>query len=135
MSMQTVTLELPESLYRSATRIAQATQRSLVDILQEGIAHTLPPLDDVSVEEAEELAQLSSLTDAELWRISAILLPVGEQQELQELLARQGVEELLPVEQVRLQDLLDEYGRLLVQRAHAWLLLARRGYHVPVQSN
>lgn len=135
MSMQTVTLELPESLYRSAARIAQATQRPLVDILQESIEHTLPPLDDVSVEEAEELAQLSSLTDAELWRISAILLPAAEQQELQALLAQQGEEELTPVEQIRLQALLDEYGRLLVQRAHAWLLLARRGYHVPVQSN
>lgn len=135
MSMQTVTLELPESLYRSATRIAQATQRPLVDILQESIEHTLPPLDDVSAEEAEELAQLSSLTDAELWRISTALLPAAEQNELQELLARQGEEELLPVAQVRLQALLDEYGRLLVQRAHAWLLLARRGYHVPVQSN
>lgn len=129
MSMQTVTLELPESLYRSAARIAQATQRSLVDILQEGIKHTLPPLEDVSVEEAEELAQLSGLTDAELWRISAILLPAAEQQELQALLAQQGEEELTPVEQIRLQALLDEYGRLLVQRAHAWLLLARRGIH------
>jgi hypothetical protein len=112
-----------------------SAQRSLVDILQEGIEHTLPPLDDVSVEEAEELAQLSILTDAELWRISASLLPAAEQQELQELLAQQGEEELLPVEQVRLQALLNEYGHLFVQRAHAWLLLARRGYHVPVQSN
>ena len=28
---------------------------------------------------------------------------------------------------------MDEYGRLLVHKSHAWLLLARRGYKVPVQ--
>jgi hypothetical protein len=107
----------------------------MIDILQEGIAHTLPPLDDVSLAEAVELAQLSTLTDTELWRVSAALLPVTEQRELQALLDRQQEGELFPADQTRLQALLDDYGRLLVQKAHAWLLLARRGYRVPMQSN
>jgi hypothetical protein len=135
MSTQTVTLELSESLYRSAIQVAQATKRPLTDILQEGIKHILPPLDDVSQAEAVELAQLSTLTDAELWHVSAVLLPATEQNELQDLLDHQREGHLLPVDQVRLQTLLDEYGRLLVQKAHAWLLLARRGYRVPIQSN
>lgn len=135
MSTQTVTLELPEALYRSAAQVAQATKRPLADILQEGIKHTLPPLDDVAPAAAVELAQLSTLTDAELWRVSAALLPTTEQHELQDLLDRQQEGDLPPADQVRLQRLLDAYGRLLVQKAHAWLLLARRGYRVPLQSN
>lgn len=135
MSTQTVILELPETLYRSAAQVAQVTKRPLIDILQESIAHTLPPLDDVSPAEAIELAQLSTLTDAELWRVSAALLPPAEQRELQDLLERQQAGNLLLAEQMRLQTLLAEYGRLLVQKAHAWLLLARRGYRVPMQSN
>lgn len=135
MSTQTVTIELPEALYRSAAQVAQATKRPLTDILQESIKHTLPPLDDVSPAEAIELAQLSTLTDAELWRVSATLLPATEQHELQDLLDRQQEGDLPPTDQVRLQSLLDEYGRILVQKAHAWLLLARRGYRVPLQSN
>jgi predicted transcriptional regulator len=135
MAMQTVTIELPEAIYRAATRIAQATRRPLAAVLQEGIQHSLPPLDDLPAEEAEALAQLSILPDAELWRIGASLLSNQEQNELNELLEQQREGELLPPAQERLQWLLDEYGRLLVKKAHAWLLLARRGYHVPVQPN
>lgn len=135
MSTLTVTVELSEALYRSAAQVAQATKRPLTDILQAGIAHTLPPLDDIPPAEAVGLAQLSTLSDVELWRVSAVLLPAAEQNELQNLLARQQDNDLLPAEQTRLQTLLDEYGRLLVQKAHAWLLLARRGYRVPMQSN
>ena len=42
-------------------------------------------------------------------------------------------DEFSPEDAVRLQALLEEYGRLLIRQAHAWLLLARRGYHVPIQ--
>ena len=83
MSTQTVMVELPESLYRSASRIAQATQRPLADILQESLAHTLPPLEDVTPEEAIELARLSNLDDAALWQVSYATLPAVDQYRLQ----------------------------------------------------
>ncbi len=50
MPTQTITLELPDSLYQAAARIAQATRRPLEVVLEETIAHTLPPLDDVPPE-------------------------------------------------------------------------------------
>lgn len=135
MATQTVTLELSDSVYRSAIHVAQVTQRPLTDILQEGIAHTLPPLDDLSAEEADRLARLSILPDAELWRVSEALLPATEQNEVENLLENQRERNLLPEEQLRLQMLMDQYGQLLVQKAHAWLLLARRGYRVPMQAS
>lgn len=132
MATQTVTLELSESVYRSAIHVAQVTQRPLADILQAGIAHTLPPLDDLSAEEADKLARLSILPDAELWRVSEALMSTTEQNELENLLENQRERDLSQEEQLRLQGLMDEYGQLLVQKAHAWLLLARRGYRVPM---
>jgi hypothetical protein len=135
MSTQTVTLELPEALYRSAYQIAQSTQRPLAEIVQESLSHTLPPLDDLPPGEAAELIYLARLDDAALWQASYANMPTTHQVELTHLLERQS-EDILASEEARhLQILMDEYGRLLVRNAHAWLLLARRGYHVPPQQN
>jgi hypothetical protein len=134
MSTQTVTLELPEALYHSAARVAQLTKRPLGEIVQESLLHALPPLDDVPADEALALAQFSRLGDAELWQAAAAMLAVEDQALLEELLTSQSAGALTPAEQPRLQELLDEYGRLLVRKAHAWLLLARRGYRVSPQA-
>lgn len=133
MTTQTITLELSESLYRSAKHIAEVTKRPIEEIVEESLAHTLPPLDDVEADDAEILARLSSLDDIALWEEADKVLPTEEEGELDTLLSRQNAGELKGDETVRLQYLMDEYGRLLVQKSHAFLLLARRGYKVPVQ--
>ena len=135
MVTQIVTLELPEEIYRTAYQVAEATHQPLAVVLQNSIAQALPPLDDLPPEEATELAKLVLLDDAALWREASATLPITEQSELQELLDRQGVGELSTADESCLQALLDRYGQLMVRKAHAWLLLARRGYHVPVQPN
>lgn len=133
MSTQAVTLELPDSLYRAARQVANVTGQSLEIVLQASIAHTLPPLDDVPPDEAADLAALALLDDADLWRIARATMREKDQVELHELLNQQGAGELTVAEQSRLQTLLDTYGRLTVRKAHAYLLLARRGYRVPMQ--
>jgi len=133
--MQTVTIELPEPLYRFACQVAEVTKQPLEAILRDSIAHTLPPLDDVPPEEAVELAKLASFDDAALWREARATMTAAEQAEIHELLDRQGAGELIPSEHARLRDLLDTYGRLTVRKAHAYLLLARRGYRVPMQED
>jgi predicted transcriptional regulator len=133
MPSQTITLELPEPLYRTVCTLAQVTKRPLAEILQESLAHALPPLDDVPPEEAEILARMSTMDDAALWQASTVAMPESQQEALHALLDGQSAGELLPADAVRLQDLIDEYGRLLVRQAHAWLLLARRGYTIPLQ--
>lgn len=133
MTSQTITLELPEELYRSARQIAEATKRPIEEIVQESLTHTLPPLDDVEPGEAELLAKLSTLDDSNLWEEVNKNLPVDDQAEFQALLDKQNAGLLTKNEMVRLQALMDDYGRLLVHKSHAYLLLARRGYQVPVQ--
>ncbi len=133
MPSQTITLELPDPLYRTVCTLAQVTKRPLAEILQESLAHTLPPLDDVPPAEAEILARMSTMDDAALWQASTVAMPESQQEALHALLDCQSAGELPPADAVRLQALIDEYGRLLVRQSHAWLLLARRGYTVPLQ--
>lgn len=132
--MQTITLELPDSLYRSVTQIARVTKRPLAEILQESLNHTLPPLDDVDSDEADILAQLSALDDAALWHEFQSGIVEKEQDLLDTLLDGQNAGNLTSEDQQTLAHLLDQYGRLLVRKSHAMLLLARRGYRVPVQT-
>ncbi|HFQ94902.1 MAG TPA: hypothetical protein ENK32_12880 [Anaerolineae bacterium] len=134
MSTQTVTIQLPEHLYRSASQLARAAKRPLADIVRDSLAHALPPLDDVDPAEAEELAGLSQLSDAELWRAAQSNLPPEQQSRLDALLLAQSAGELDEAGLEQLRKLQNEYGRLLVRQSHAWLLLARRGYKVPLQN-
>jgi hypothetical protein len=134
MTVQTITLRLPEPLYRTARQIAQVTKRPIETVLQDSLSAVLPPLDDVEPNEAAELARLALLDDAALWGEARTLMTRAEQTELQDLLDRQGSTALTTVEQARLQELMHVYGQLMVRKAHAYLLLARRGYRVPMSA-
>ncbi len=134
MDTQTITLNLPTSLYRSAHRMAKATHRPLEAVLEESIALALPPLDDVPPGEAAELAAMALLDDIALWREARATLVSEQQAELRQLLDRQEEGSLSLQDRLRLPELLDAYGQLTVRKAHAWLLLARRGYQVPMQA-
>ena len=120
MTSETVTLQLPEAIYRAARRVAEATHQ---------------PLDDVPADQAADLAALALLDDGALWRVARGELESARQAELHDLLNRQSAGELDAASSGRLQELLDAYGRLTVRKAHAYLLLARRGYRVPMQES
>ena len=134
MTVQTITLKLPEPLYRTARQIALVTKRPIETVLQDSLSAVLPPLDDVEPNEAAELARLALLDDAALWGEARTLMTRAEQTELQDLLDRQGSKALTAVEQARLRELMHVYGQLMVRKAHAYLLLARRGYRVPMSA-
>ena len=134
MTVQMITLRLPEPLYRTARQIAQVTKRPIESVLQDSLSAVLPPLDDVEPNEAAELARLALLDDAALWGEARTLMTRVEQTELQDLLDRQGSRALTTVEQARLRELMHVYGQLMVRKAHAYLLLARRGYRVPMSA-
>ncbi len=133
MAAETVTLQLPEAIYRASRRVADITRQPLDAVLQAIIAHALPPLEDVTPDQAANLAALVLLDDGSLWRAARITMNAQIQQEMQELLDRQGSGELTAVQAARLAELLQTYGQLTVRKAHAYLLLARRGYRVPMQ--
>jgi hypothetical protein len=135
MTATTVTLELPEPFYRLARQMAELTRQPLEAMLRDNLVRTLPPLDDVPAQEADDLVGLAGLSDAALWRAARVSMDATEQAEMHELLDAQGAGEVSPAEQARLQELMTSYGQLTTRKAHAYLLLARRGYRVPMQEN
>lgn len=135
MNTQTITLEISETLYRFATQVALATTRPLAEIIQESLTRTLPPLDDIPTEEQLEFARLSTLDDGTLWQIADGGLTAEEQDEMHHLLDMQSAKEASAEELEQLHALMELYGQITVRKSHAWLLLARRGYKVPVQVN
>ena len=133
MTIQTVTLDLEEPIYRAARRVAEVTGQSLDDVLRASIAHALPPLDDLPPDDATDLAALALLDDGALWRAARAELGRLSRPSCGQLLDQQSAGELEAPSLGRLGELLDGYGRLTVRKAHAYLLLARRGYRVPMQ--
>lgn len=131
--MSTITIDLPDTLYQNIERIAKTTGQSLEAILRRSALQMLPPLDDLPPEEAEELAALSLLDDSTLWQVANSSLSDLEQAEMDELAGVQTERTLSRTEAHRLKVLLNKYGQHTVRKAHAYYLLARRGYRVPVQ--
>lgn len=71
MAGQTVTLELPEPVYRWAERTARATKRAMESVLVDALTTTLPPpLDNVPAELREELEALETLSNSELLQVA-----------------------------------------------------------------
>lgn len=69
----------------SAQLYTQCATRSLAEILQESLARTLPPLDDVPAAAADVLAHMSILHDAALWQASTVTIPESLQAALHAL--------------------------------------------------
>lgn len=133
MNTHTITVDLPHTLFESVDRVARATHRSPEAVVKAMLAHALPPLDDVPPEEADVLAALALLDDAALWQVARGQLLPAVQEKMQSLLDLQSQTQLSAAQQVELQALLDEYGKVMVRKAHATLLLARRGFQVTPQ--
>jgi len=87
-------------------------------------------LDDLPPELADEMAALALLNDTALWRVARRTLPSDQQEQMDTLLQEKGRGQLLPEGQQVLDQLLAEYERAVLTRAHAAVLLQQRGYDV-----
>ena len=79
MAIHTITLELPDEVYQRAQRTAEATQRSLEEVVLTWIR---PPSE-------EELPDLERLSDEALIQVARTDTPPEHSQRLQELLGAQ----------------------------------------------
>ncbi len=131
MTLQTITLKMPEGVYQRARRAAEALQRSTEEMLVAALDATLPLLDDVPAEMRGELAAMALLSDEVLENIAKSRMPNERQQQLHTLLDEQGRSELDEPGQRQLAALMAEYGRTMLRRAHAIALLTGRGHPIP----
>lgn len=133
MLAETITLKIPERLYRRLQNTAQSTHRSLDDVIIHALQIGSPPVwDDVPAEFQADLAAMDRLDDATLWQTARSYKTEAEMERYDELLEKNGAGELTAVEQQELQHLRQEADRFMLQKAHAAALLRWRGHTVPI---
>jgi hypothetical protein len=128
---QTVTLELPQTIYLPARRMAEVTNRSLEDLLVSALKASLPPLDGLPSELVEDLVGLESLDDESLRQVMVSKVPTAQQRELDRLLRKNQAGTLTEQERQKLDRLQREADRVMLRKARAAVLLRFRGHRLP----
>ena len=131
MSGRTITVTLPEVLYERVKITAEASARSVEDVCTQSIALSLPELEgDLPSKVRSELAALPLFSDAALENIAHSHMNEAQQERLETLAEVQKQRPLTAAEESTLTHLMEEAQRLMLCKAEAYRLLARRGHRV-----
>lgn len=132
MGLQTVTLHLPEAVYRRLQRAAETTQQSLEDVVLQTITGNLPPaVDDVPAKLQDELIALQTLPEDGLWAVAHSVMDPVQQRRYEHLLRKNSRGTLTQHEREELEHLGQEADHLTLRKAYAYALLRWRGYPLP----
>jgi hypothetical protein len=126
-----ITLTLPDRLYDPIRRIAQATNQPLETVLLTALQASLPPLDGLTTEMADELGRLEELDNEALRAVMFEIAPKTEQNEVEDLLETNRTGVLTDVERERLLAIQRAADGVMLRRARAAVLLRFRGQHIP----
>ncbi len=130
MSLQQVTISLPEKIYRQIQQNSQQMQRSVADEVTAVVTASLPEQAQLSPDLENELSQLALFTDDELWQAARITAPDEKTARMQELVDKQQLEGLTEAEKAEAELLSHFFNRVMLVRAKAAALLQERGYNV-----
>jgi hypothetical protein len=128
----TVTLDIPEALYRRLQQAASVLQLSFNEVVLHALQAGSPPTwDDAPAEFQTYLAALDRLDNDALWRIVRSSRSELDLERYQELLDLNADGELTDAERRELEHLRTLADRHVLRKAHAAALLRWRGYQVP----
>lgn len=129
MTMQEMTIKLPETVFHRLLGMAQTTHQSVDEVLFQSIRGNLPPLiDDVPSDMRDEVARLTQLSDDGLWAMVNSPLSEPQWRRHEELLEKNAAGELNRREMDELARLRDAVDRWVLRRSYAAALLKWRGY-------
>lgn len=132
MTVQNVTVSLPEDVYLRLEQVARGTKQSLADVLLYAVKVGSPPSwEDVPAEFQPDLAALDRLNDEALWQIARGRQTEDEMVRYQELLDKNANETITETERLELTNLRIEADRFMLLKAHAAALLRWRGHQLP----
>ena len=133
MAVQTLTVSLPEPIYRYLKQIASATRRPVEQVAQESIVGNLPPsVATMPAEMQGDLLGFQGIPLDELRRIASSQMSPAQQARHQWLLDKNSDGSLTPAEQVELAELRTLADRLMLRKAYAWAVLRWRGQPIPL---
>jgi len=131
MTMQTVSVELPRSVFLKLKRAAELTHRPIEEVLVATVNVALVEPPGLPAELANELAAMNLLSDEALWAAAYPSLSPAEQSRLSQLNHKAGERPLTKAEQAEQEHLLTGYHRSVLRRAKALAILAQRGHPLP----
>jgi hypothetical protein len=123
-NMHTVTLDLPEDVFRQAQAAARAARRPVAKVLAEWIH---PPVVSLPDRVDSALAGLVEMPTEQLIRVARSRLPDQSTRRLHELLDEQQHRDLTLAEQRELTELVSTEDLQTLRKARALLLLKQRG--------
>lgn len=130
MSAESLTLQIPESLYRRLRQRADSTRRSIEAEMLEVLAAAVSEPDELPANLAEALAPLTLLDDGALWRAARSTLGEDAASRLEELHLKRQREGLTAAEAEEEAGLTRQYERAMLVRGRAAALLRERGHDV-----
>ena len=133
MTVQSITVELPENLYLRLQNAARGMKQPVGEVLRRVVEVGIPP----SWEEApaafqSDLAALHHLDDNSLWRIARGVQTDLDWEHYQNLLDKNAEGDMNASERSELDDLRSEADRFALRKAHAAALLRWRGRPAPL---
>lgn len=132
MPTESVTLQIPETLYQRLLNTACATQRPLEEIILHALQVGSPPQwDDVPEEFQADLAALDKLDENTLWQIANSRQTATEMERYNTLLDRNSNGMLTEAERLELIALRQSADLFMLRKAQAAVLLRWRGHRVP----
>lgn len=132
MAHQTLTLNIPDDLYERIKQRSAITRRSVEEELLI-LAGTALIEEEIPADIQEAVEALSQLNDEALWQTARSSKLTPEQsEEIEDLHFKRQRKGLTATEKDRLADLMHQYDKALLVRAHAVGLLHDRGHDVSV---
>lgn len=128
---QPITLNIPDSFFQPIQRVAQATHQPVEQLLLNALQASLPQLDGLPPEIAENLTAMEMLDDVALWQVLREILPAEQAAQLHELLAQRQAVFLTTEEEGKLAQLQRAADLIMLRKARAAVLLRFRGVRVP----
>lgn len=127
----TITVTLPDAIYVRIQEAANATAMTQDEVLTQSVALTLPELEiDLPDELRTEFRAMSLASDTKLWEVAHSQMDKNRQRQLEQLANLQKERTLTQGEQTTLSRLFHEAELVMLRKAEAFALLARRGYKV-----
>ncbi len=132
VALRTITVNLPDTLYRRAEETAEASALSMEQVIEQSLAYTLPPLeDDLPPDVRAALSALTFMDDDELWQIARSEMDEDKQVRLEVLTEARQERRLTAEEEAERKQLLGEGDLVMLKKAESYRLLTRRGQVVP----
>lgn len=130
MTIQPVTINLPDLLYDQIRRRAEQSHRSVEAELLEVVTSAVPVADELPADLNQAISPLALLDDESLKRAARSHLPVEVAAQMEILHIKRQREGLTDVETQTLAGLVRQYEKAMLVRAHAIALLKKRGYDI-----